>query len=138
MNTSFHLAFPIKNLHETKKFYCDILGCPIGRSSSNWIDLDFYGNQITAHVNEEAVCSVPYHPGSKSMFPLYHFGAVLEWNDWHELVLRLKEQKITFLIDPQTVFEGEVGEQKTFFLQDPNGYSIEFKSFEERQSLFKS
>lgn len=138
MSTSFHLAFPIKDLEETKKFYCDVLGCSIGRSASNWIDLDLYGNQITAHVNQEAVCSSPYCRSDANLFPLYHFGVVLQWNDWHRLMYRLQEEKVKFLIEPKTVFEGEIGEQKTFFLEDPNGYAIEFKSFQNEENLFKS
>jgi extradiol dioxygenase family protein len=138
MNTSFHLAFPIKDLEATKNFYRNVLGCSVGRSASNWIDLNFYGNQITAHVNEEAVCSLPYYRSESNPFPLYHFGAVLPWNEWHQLVDRLKELNIPFLIEPKTVFEGEVGEQKTFFLEDPNGYPIEFKSFENDENVFQS
>ncbi|MDG1659349.1 MAG: VOC family protein [Crocinitomicaceae bacterium] len=138
MNPSFHIAFPIKDIELTKKFYCDVLGCTIGRSASNWIDLNFFGHQITAHVNKEAVCSLPYYRSNVNALPLYHFGAVLQWNDWHRLLYRLMEKKIPFLIGPKTVFEGEVGEQKTFFLEDPNGYAIEFKSFQNEDNLFKS
>jgi extradiol dioxygenase family protein len=138
MKSSFHLAFPIKNLKDTKEFYVDLLGCSIGRESSNWMDFNFFGHQLTAQVNPEAVCSFPFFRREKTPFPLYHFGAVLTWNDWHEMEVKLKLSKIRFLIEPKIVFGGEIGEQKTMFVEDPNGYAIEFKSFEQDNHLFKS
>lgn len=138
MKSLFHLAFPIKNLEETKVFYVDLLGCPIGRKSSNWMDFNFFGHQLTAQVNSEAVCSFPFFRSEKNAFPFYHFGAVLSWSDWHEMEVKLRESRIKFLIEPKIIFPGEVGEQKTMFLEDPNGYAIEFKTFEIASNLFKS
>lgn len=138
MQSSFHLAFPIKNLQETKEFYVDLLGCSIGRQSSNWMDFDFFGHQLTAQVNPEAVCSFPFYRSEKNALPFYHFGAVLSWSDWHLMEAKLMESQISFLIEPKIVFEGEVGEQKTMFIEDPNGYAIEFKTFEQDDHLFKS
>lgn len=138
MQSPFHLAFPIKNLQSTKEFYVNLLGCSIGRKSSNWMDFNFFGHQLTAQVNPEAVCSFPFYRSDKNAFPFYHFGAVLTWKDWHEMEVKLKERGIAFLIEPKTVFGGEVGEQKTMFVEDPNGYPIEFKTFEKDDSLFKT
>ncbi|MDO7614246.1 MAG: VOC family protein [Crocinitomicaceae bacterium] len=138
MKSSFHLAFPIKNLQNTKEFYVDLLGCSIGRESSNWMDFNFFGHQLTAQVNPDAVCSFPFYRSEKNAFPFYHFGAVLTWKDWHEMEAKLSESKIRFLIEPKIVFSGEVGEQKTMFVEDPNGYAIEFKAFEQDDQLFKS
>jgi uncharacterized protein len=138
MYSSFHLAFPIKNLQKTKEFYVDLLGCSIGRESSNWVGFNFFGHQSTAQVNPESVCSFPFYRSEKSPFPFYHFGAVLTWKDWHEMENKLKESSIRFLIEPKIVFGGEVGEQKTMFIEDPNGYAIEFKAFEQEDHLFKS
>ena len=137
MKTAFHIAFPVKNLQDTKEFYCDILGCSIGRKSSNWMDFDFFGHQLTVQVNEEAVCTFPFYRSEKNAFPFYHFGAVLSWKDWHQMEIKLRERNVSFLIEPKLVFKGEVGEQKTMFLVDPNGYAIEFKTFEQDESLFK-
>ena len=138
MISLFHLALPIKNLQKTKEFYVDLLGCTIGRESSNWMDFNFLGHQLTVQVNPEAVCSFPIYRNEKSAFPFYHFGAVLTWKDWHDMEVKLKESKIEFLIEPKIVFRGEVGEQKTMFVEDPNGYGIEFKTFEQDDQVFKS
>ena len=46
----FHLAFPVTDLDEARGFYTGILGCKTGRESDHWIDFDFYGHQIVAHL----------------------------------------------------------------------------------------
>lgn len=138
MKASFHLAFPIKDLEATRKFYVDLLGCTIGRQSSNWMDFNFFGNQLTAQVNPDAVCSFTFHQNEKSPFPSYHFGAVLPWREWHLMADHLKANSIPFLIEPKLVFQGEVGEQKILFIEDPNGYFIEFKAFENEESIFNN
>ena len=46
----FHLAFPVYDLKKTEKWYKDILSCKIGRRSDKWIDFDFFGHQISAHL----------------------------------------------------------------------------------------
>ena len=51
----FHLAFPVKDLSETKKFYTEVLGCTLGRSSNHWIDFNLFGHQVVAHLNPDEV-----------------------------------------------------------------------------------
>src|ERR1700734_4212202 len=46
----FHLAFPVRDLSEARAFYGDLLGCPEGRSSDDWVDFDLFGHQIVAHL----------------------------------------------------------------------------------------
>ena len=46
----FPLAFPVDDLAAARAFYGGLLGCPEGRSSSEWIDFDFFGHQIVAHL----------------------------------------------------------------------------------------
>ena len=50
----FHLAFPVHDLAVARSFYRDILGCGEGRSSDHWIDFDFFGHQIVAHLSADA------------------------------------------------------------------------------------
>lgn len=50
MKNSFHDAFKVKDISSTRKFYKEILGCSDGRSTESWIDFNFFGNQIAAHV----------------------------------------------------------------------------------------
>lgn len=42
----FHLAFPVHSLQSARAFYGELLGCPEGRSSSEWVDFNLYGNAI--------------------------------------------------------------------------------------------
>ena len=68
--------------------------------------------------------------------PSRHFGAILEWDQWHELSAKLQKAEIEFLIEPTIRFEGEVGEQATMFFRDPSGNALEFKSFKDMSQIF--
>jgi len=46
----FHLAFPVYDLKATRAFYEGLLGCGVGRTDERWIDFNFFGSQITAHL----------------------------------------------------------------------------------------
>ena len=136
MDSPFHLAFPIKDIEATRAFYTEIIGCTVGRESERWIDFNFFGHQISAHLKPEALESIPTNPVDGESVPVRHFGLVLEWSRWHQLVERLNKKEISYLIKPTTRFEGEVGEQATFFITDPSGNALEFKSFKDRDQLF--
>ncbi len=56
----FHLAFPVRDLDETWRFYEQVLGCTTGRSGEDWLDIDFFGSQIVAHV-------LPGGPGGRPL-----------------------------------------------------------------------
>ena len=133
--TLFHTAFPVRDINKTKAFYIDLLGCTIGRSAGNWVDINFFGHQITAQLNPKHVHSnIGYY--NEDRVPVNHFGVILAWNDWHQLKERLIKEKVQFLIKPRTVFQGEVGEQMSMFVKDPNDYAIEFKTFKHLKKVF--
>jgi len=134
----FHLAFPVVDLDSTRTFYGDLLGCPVGRESERWIDFDFFGHQISAHVKPEALNPAPTNDVDGDAVPVRHFGAVLGWDDWHALVERLRTHGVSFLIEPHIRFEGQTGEQATFFLVDPSQNALEFKSFRDPTNLFEN
>ena len=133
---SFHLAFPVRYLDETRAFYVDILGCKVGRSSDTWIDLNFFGFQITAHlanVVAQSSNSVDEHD-----IPVPHFGLIMDWDDWHRAVDHMAYIGVEFRVQPHVRFKGEVGEQATFFLADPSGNCLEFKAFKRPGDVFAS
>jgi extradiol dioxygenase family protein len=132
----FHLAFPVTDLPATRRFFAEVLGCGIGRESERWIDFDFFGHQITAHLVEQSD-SPHSNPVDGDAVPVPHFGAVLPWPRWQALADRLRQHGIEFLIPPRVRFEGEPGEQGTFFIRDPSGNALEFKSFRERDRMFR-
>ncbi len=134
----FHLAFPVADLPATRKFYEQTLGCAVGRTAERWIDFDFFGHQLSAHLRPEEVTQAKTNEVDGDNVPVRHFGAILEWEQWHELAERLKEMGITFIIEPHIRFKREVGEQATMFLLDPSGNALEFKSFKDMSQIFAS
>ena len=132
----FHLAFPVKNLNKSKIWYSEILGCSIGRESDEWIDFNLYGHQIVAHLSNENYIENTNLVDNKNI-PVRHFGVILEFKEWEELVEKLKKNETKFLIKPQTRFKGKKGEQKTFFIKDPDGNALEFKAFDSILNIFE-
>jgi uncharacterized protein len=132
----FHLAFPVKNLDATRQFYGGLLGCKMGRSAERWQDFDFFGHQLSAHLTEAEIQEPPANPVDGKQVPIKHFGAILEWNQWHVLADKLREHGIEFIIEPYIRFKGEVGEQATMFFLDPSGNALEFKSFKDPAFIF--
>ncbi len=132
----FHLAIPVDNIANARRFYTGILGCRVGRESAHWIDFNFFGHQVTAHLIPDKVSNVPTNPVDGEAIPVRHFGIVLPWDNWQALVEKLDNQNITYLIRPTIRFKGEAGEQATLFIRDPSGNALEFKSFRDDQKLF--
>ena len=137
MMPPFHLAFPVSDLPATRYFFTDVLGCQVGREDDRWIDFDFFGHQITAHLVEPgSIASAPTSAVDGDPVPTRHFGVVLGWDDWHRFADRLQSGGVTFLIAPRVRFAGQVGEQATLFITDPSGNALEFKSFRHPEHLF--
>ena len=131
----FHLAFPVHDLAAARRFYGALLGCPEGRSSEHWVDFDFFGHQIVAHLAPDE-CGASGHSGVDGKHvPVRHFGLVRDMDSWRDLAARLDGQ-VEFIIEPYTRFEGEPGEQATMFFSDPSGNAIELKAFADRSQLF--
>jgi hypothetical protein len=132
----FHLAIPVRDIESTRTFYVDTLGCSVGRESGRWVDFNFFGHQLSAHVSPEELSRARTNPVDGEDVPVRHFGIVLEWDDWHALADSLKKKGITFLIGPTLRFKGRAGEQATLFVLDPSGNTLEFKSFRDDRQLF--
>lgn len=137
-NPPFHMAFPVASLIETRDFFEGLLGCSIGRTSEKWIDFNFFGHQITAHLKPEEVKGFQSNEVDGDQVPVRHFGVILPWEQWEELADRLQNKGIDFIIKPQVRFKGEVGEQATMFFLDPSGNALEFKAFKDANSIFAS
>ena len=132
----FHLAFPVSDLEATRDFFTDVLGCATGRSSDRWIDFDFFGHQVVAHLADADLNPAPTNPVDGKQVPASHFGVILDWNEWHKLADKLKSAHVEFLIEPNIRFEGEAGEQATMFFTEPSGNALEFKSFRDMSQIF--
>lgn len=132
----FHLAFPVNDIEETRRFFVDLIGCRVGREAEKWIDFDFHGHQISAHVKPEETGTAQTNGVDGDQVPVRHFGLVLDWDEWHAMADRLKAAGIKFIIEPHIRFKGQVGEQATMFFLDPAGNALEFKSFKDMNQLF--
>ena len=132
----FHLAFPVHDLAAARTFYGGLIGCPEGRSADDWVDFDFYGHQIVAHLAHDMTPRAQSNPVDGHDVPVPHFGAVLTMADWRALADRLSAAGVTFVIAPTIRFEGLAGEQATMFFLDPSGNAIEIKAMRDPTALF--
>jgi len=133
----FHLAFPVHDLAAARAFYGGLLGCPEGRSAEDWIDFDFFGHQIVAHLvpgGERA--GGASNPVDGHDVPVPHFGAVLDMAAWETLAARLEAARVDFAIPPTVRFRGQPGEQATMFFRDPSGNALEIKAMAKPENLF--
>ena len=132
----FHLAFPVRDLGEARAFYGDLLGCPEGRSSDDWVDFDFYGHQIVTHLAPDEIGHRSTNPVDGHDVPVRHFGAILTVPQWEALAEKLKAAGTAFIIEPNIRFKGQPGEQATMFFLDPSGNALEFKAFADDAMVF--
>lgn len=132
----FHLAFPVHDLAAARAFYGGLLGCPEGRSSNTWVDFDFHGHQIVAHLAPHEVGHRHTSAVDGHDVPVRHFGLVLDMATWRALAERLRGAGQRFIIEPHIRFAGQAGEQATMFLLDPSGNALEFKAFADMGQLF--
>ncbi len=132
----FHLAFPVKDIESTREFYGNLLGCDIGRETEKWIDFNFFGHQLSAHVNAGECGGEATSTVDGKAVPLRHFGAILPWEEWEKLAGKIEKAGIGFVISPMVRFRGKGGEQGTFFITDPSGNGLEFKSFRDEVNIF--
>jgi extradiol dioxygenase family protein len=136
MPNPFHLAIPVADLEKCRSFYGDVLGCEEGRSSNHWVDFNFFGHQLVIHQKEGFRKQSVSNPVDGKDVPVPHFGVVLSISEWDELARRLQSRGIKFIIEPYVRFEGETGEQRTMFFEDPEGNALEFKAFADLSGLF--
>jgi hypothetical protein len=133
----FHLALPVTDLEAARRFYGGLLDCATGRESARWIDFDFHGHQLVAHLVAPADHpAAARNPVDGDEVPALHFGIVLPWAEFESLARRLEAAGVAFVIPPRIRFAGTVGEQATLFLRDPSGNHLEFKSFRDPALLF--
>ena len=132
----FHLAFPVHDLDSARAFYGGLLGCREGRSAEDWIDFDFFGHQIVAHLDPGMEARRHHNPVDGHDVPVPHFGAVLDMAAWEAMAERLKGAGTDFVIEPTVRFRGQPGEQATMFFLDPSGNALEIKAMANPGNLF--
>ncbi len=132
----FHLAFPVDDLDAARSFFLGMLGCREGRSASRWVDFDFFGHQLSAHLREAEPEAAAKNTVDGDRVPVRHFGLILQWAAWEDLRAQLQDRGAHFVIEPKVRFQGKPGEQATMFVQGPSGNVIEFKAFRSDKDIF--
>lgn len=132
----FHLAIPVRDIAEARRFYGNVLGFAEGRSAAHWVDFDMFGHQLVIHLAPELADNNIYNPVDGEAVPVPHFGVVLNMPTWEALAEKIRQTDIAFVIEPTIRFKGEAGEQATMFFRDPSGNALEFKAFKDIGQLF--
>jgi len=132
----FHFAFFVRDLASTRRFYGEILGCGVGRSTDTWVDFDFFGNQISAHTTGRVTPTQNTGRVEDLLVPMPHFGALLDREEFQAVAERIRAAALPFILEPRVRYAGQPGEQATMFLLDLSGNAIEFKSFKHPEHVF--
>ena len=136
MAHTFHLAIPAGDLHNAIYFYCNVLGCTKGNSEiNNWQDINFWGNELTLHASS-CKQTGERHNVDMGNVSVPHFGVHLEAEEFKDLKERIIQNNIKFIDEPYIRFKGEVLEQETMFIEDPNGNVLEIKTMINPDELF--
>ena len=141
MANTFHLAILAGDLEVAIEFYCNVLGCKKGNSEINppdsWCDIDFWGNELTLHASCGGVSKSEGHNVDMGNVQVPHFGVHLDPDIFEALKIRLiSNEDIKFVVDPFIRFKGEILEQETMFIEDPNGNVLELKTMVNPDALF--
>ncbi|ALO34870.1 glyoxalase [Colwellia sp. MT41] len=137
MSNCFHLAIPAGDLNLAKNFYCNVLGCKSGNSEKQrWLDIDFWGNELTLHQSEESLPKVR-HDVDMGAVLVPHFGIHLPEREFQALKARIEAAGLVYLDPPYRRFIDSEYEQETFFIADPNGNILEMKTMVNPKVLFK-
>lgn len=135
MQSLFHLAYHVHDLEQSRRFYCDVLQCEEGRSTDTWLDVSFFGHQLSLHLGEPFAVTNTGKVGDH-MVPMPHLGIILRMDDWQRLADHLTACSVDFVLAPSKRFVGEPGEQATMFFRDPSGNPIEVKGFADWESVY--
>ena len=136
MSATFHFAIPAGDLPITEKFYVEVLGCATGnREAGRWVDIDFWGNELTLHQSNEVLPSVK-HDVDMGKVEVPHFGVHLNEEDFQRIKIRIGNSGFDYLQKPYRRFIGTEFEQEAFFIEDPNGNILELKTLIDPDKIF--
>lgn len=137
MDTSFHMSLPCRSIKDTKSFYVDSIGASLGRHTQSWVDINLFGHQITFTKAGKFDFNNPNYVFEGHILPSFHFGVIVDSIAWKKIYNNLKDAGLE-LVAKATFLEGKMGQHSSFFIQDPNGYMLEFKSFKKPNEAFKT
>ena len=120
-----HLSVPVSDLEAARRFYVEAFGCRVGRMREDWIDVWFFGMQLTLQLRPDEVRS-PAEQGVR------HLGVVLgDAATYLAVIDRLESAHVEWLSEPAAhdaeSLSGKVGGK----LADPSGNVIEVKYYDD-------
>src|SRR5664279_4640744 len=129
MQPILHLSLPVRDLGTSRDFYVEVLGCGLARERPRFIDVWFYGLQLTLHERPDEVLT-PEASGVR------HFGVTLGRDDLAELLARLDGTDVEWASTVSTDFAGTPQEQTKAKIVDPSGNVIELKAYADPAAVF--
>jgi uncharacterized protein len=125
----FHLAIPVRDLDDARRFYVEGLGCTLARRYADRITLNFFGDQVVCHLSD-CVDAVP------QLYPR-HFGVTFrDRQNWERLLNLVRAHNLPFFVDPFRRFDGQPEGHDAFVLRDPSNNLLEFKHYDNPHMMY--
>jgi extradiol dioxygenase family protein len=115
----FHLSLVVPDLNQAKEFYVNVLNCNVGRDTGKWLDIIFFGHQITMHQEQKTMKAKT----------IDHFGPVLDKAEWQAVAEKLSSSGVDFQLPPTIKANGTSAESGKYIVKDPAGNLLEFKYY---------
>ena len=122
----FHLSLPVKDLEETRSFYCDILKGIQEKTTTNWFNVNLKGHQLTFHWLPDEVIANKH----------LHWGLIISWEDFHTIFDDLNRHQVPFILMPDYQETGSLAERVKMVFTDPSNYLIECKAYKHGTAQF--
>lgn len=113
------------------------MGATIGRAAVKWADVNLFNNQITFTECGPFKFECKSYNFNGDILPSFHFGVILDKKEWDAVLERLKSKNYKILSEVKFL-ENKRGEHQSFFVKDPNDYTVEFKCFANSKEVFAS
>lgn len=113
------MSFVVADLRLVEAFYVDFLGCKKGRDTGRWIDVIFYGHQLTLHQETTA----------KRAQSIDHFGVILDKAEWLSIIQKMDRAKVPYILSPDQKTNEDESESGKFIIKDPASNLLEFKFY---------
>ncbi|HEY1737198.1 MAG TPA: VOC family protein [Acidimicrobiia bacterium] len=122
MEPILHLSLPVRDLGAAREFYVDQLGCRLGRERDEFIDVWFFGMQLTLQQRPDEVPADGAHG-------VRHFGVTLPRSQLDALVERLRARPVRWVEALTTDTTGLLDSKTSAKVADPSGNVIELKAY---------
>ena len=124
-----HLSMPVLDLAAAREFYEQVLGCRVGRVRDDWLDVWFFGMQVTLQARPAEVAAPP---GAG----VRHFGVTLtDEQAFERLVARIDAHGARWIERPAAHAAAELSGKVGGKLADPSGNVIEIKYYADPAGL---